>query len=838
MNKTMKKICSVVSVIFALILIFGAVYFCVINKDVFSPYYTVSFDAGDIVLEDDEIKLSKNNCVTLPVLSKEGYTFDGWFNGDEKWESNMPVKSNMKLVAKFTPLKFKITFVVDDEEFEVMSNYDSIPEFPLGVPTKQPTDTKEYVFIGYNPELEIVKSEARYEALFEERTRHFEINLSSSLEGCCDFVYDKSVALGDGVEISVTPKNGYKFLGWFDGDNPFTENYQNLSLTILNVTKDISLNAKFELIEFEIFYVVEDGIENNNITKYDVTMGDVGLIDLNLSGHTFKGWFTSPNGEGEKVEKLNFDVVSRFTTFYAFFNQKVKVSLMVDGTELASDEISVFIGEKANVPSVDTKKYGMSAYKIDGWYTTSACETKFDFTKQINEDVTIFGTWTYILDSGFYEYKTKFDNALKNKSLLIESEEELIKWVEYVEFNNIVSSGYNAIKLKYGSSQTAFKVEKDSVEELRKYVNNLFDKSEFPSVGSISYGYVTTSGKTKLSYICLSSDTTNTQASKTADPTKSGVSEQYEFAFVEDAKNSRGEDFDDFRINKVKKEISVSSSSQLVYVLEKGLKPVPVKGSNAELVYNKAKSVLRNICDDSMTDFEKIKAIYDWLILNVQYDKVAASSESITSDWVSYDAWYPEGVFLNHKAVCDGLARSLLIMARIENIGAIRVSGYHNGGGHAWNKVYINGKWYGIDATHGNLDVNGSYEILTYSSFLFTDEFKSKCCTFEIKEGTNTPTTSLNVYSKISFGTGSQYFDLYLNSVSELNNFVIFVKNYEGNASFYEGTTNHNYFTIEVAIASDSGISVSLLCSKLGVYSYVSQSANGNIMAYSFVIKF
>ena len=40
----------------------------------------------------------------------------------------------------------------------------------------------------------------------------------------------------------------------------------------------------------------------------------------------------------------------------------------------------------------------------------------------------------------------------------------------------------------------------------------------------------------------------------------------------------------------------------------------------AEVILNTAKSILREIIDDDMNDFEKIKAIHDWLVLNVTYD--------------------------------------------------------------------------------------------------------------------------------------------------------------------------------------------------------------------------
>ena len=161
----------------------------------------------------------------------------------------------------------------------------------------------------------------------------------------------------------------------------------------------------------------------------------------------------------------------------------------------------------------------------------------------------------------------------------------------------------------------------------------------------------------------------------------------------------------------------------MVYVLEKGLKPYCVPGSNAERVYNKAKQVLRNIVDDDMTDLEKLKAIYDWLLVNVEYDNLALKkAESNSINEFEYKAWYAEGVFDHGVAVCAGIADAFLIMAQIEKIPAIYVSG----NSHAWNKVMVDGNWYGVDATHGNLLVsNLGCEIFTYTSFMFTDQYKT-----------------------------------------------------------------------------------------------------------------
>ena len=80
---------------------------------------------------------------------------------------------------------------------------------------------------------------------------------------------------------------------------------------------------------------------------------------------------------------------------------------------------------------------------------------------------------------------------------------------------------------------------------------------------------------------------------------------------------------------------------------------MPTEGSAAERIYGKMKAVLRSIISDDMDDFEKARAIYDWLIMNVTYDgelyDLLTGSENVESG--EYNGFYLEGVFDNGVAV-------------------------------------------------------------------------------------------------------------------------------------------------------------------------------------------
>lgn len=173
-------------------------------------------------------------------------------------------------------------------------------------------------------------------------------------------------------------------------------------------------------------------------------------------------------------------------------------------------------------------------------------------------------------------------------------------------------------------------------------------------------------------------------------------------------RSTRSADFDDFAIND-RAEVVVESSDQLFFAAEAGYKPVPVAGSVAERLYKLAKDVCRTWIDDSMTDYEKVHAIYDWLGKNVIYDYNIVKemgniqpSSSLYNKFYSYDSFYLEGVLENGVAVCNGIAKSFVLLCAIEGITAVKVNGTVSSGAHAWNKVRVNGKWYIVDSTWSN----------------------------------------------------------------------------------------------------------------------------------------
>lgn len=202
-----------------------------------------------------------------------------------------------------------------------------------------------------------------------------------------------------------------------------------------------------------------------------------------------------------------------------------------------------------------------------------------------------------------------------------------------------------------------------------------------------------------------------------------------------------------FYIDGVKETMSVSTSNMLYKAVAWGYKPefMGSQAENLKQIYDNAKDALSYIVSDEMSEYEKVHAIYDYIIYNVRYDHDCANAEDkyvsgnlSLNEKMKYYGYYLEGIFLNKfykkdmHAVCDGKSKAFVLMCGIEGITAVRISGEassdgKNFGGHAWNKVLLdlngtgNKEWYFVDTTWGDVG-DDSKEFLSHAYFLLSDD--------------------------------------------------------------------------------------------------------------------
>ena len=254
---------------------------------------------------------------------------------------------------------------------------------------------------------------------------------------------------------------------------------------------------------------------------------------------------------------------------------------------------------------------------------------------------------------------------------------------------------------------------------------------------------------------------------------------------------------DKFKIDDSLLSFTVKTTEQLHYALERGVKPLPISGSNADKVYNIMKDILKNIISDDMDDVEKVLAIHDYLIMNVTYDEELLQMINLNLDLKQYKGFYLEGVFIDKVAVCEGISKAFTALCNIEGIPCVTVVGYQTnnptGVGHAWNNVYLHNAWYIVDVTSDGTVINSSFEVLSYNNFLVKEEDYNKKYTGKTFNNIIC-NTDYNPYQLFEFEDLFSSYDYVISSQHELNKIV---KYFESN--------NKTNLTIEFIVTFDYG---------------------------------
>lgn len=99
------------------------------------------------------------------------------------------------------------------------------------------------------------------------------------------------------------------------------------------------------------------------------------------------------------------------------------------------------------------------------------------------------------------------------------------------------------------------------------------------------------------------------------------------------------------------------------------------------------------ICEDASTDSEKLTAIYTYVIKHVSYDYIKMATVQ-TGYMPDVDDTIDTGT-----GICFDIASLMAAMLRVEGVPTQIAIGSVQGMAHAWNRVYLDGKWSIVDAT-------------------------------------------------------------------------------------------------------------------------------------------
>lgn len=253
---------------------------------------------------------------TIDKISKEGYLFNGWFDG-ENIVSEIPLKSigDKSYTADWSVVTYSISYELyggdnsedNPDEYNIESS-----DIYLASPSKSGyTFEGWYTDSGFVSEVvdpAIVKGSAldvNFYAKWKANTYTvtFNVNEGSGLMIDQSFKVDEK----KGLNSNSFTHQGYDFVGWatsVNGGKSYDDEALVENLSLVNGTV-INLYALWTPINYTISYNLDSGTNGENPTGYNVESQGITLNNPTKDGgYVFNGWYDNTGFTGEKVTEI------------------------------------------------------------------------------------------------------------------------------------------------------------------------------------------------------------------------------------------------------------------------------------------------------------------------------------------------------------------------------------------------------------------------------------------------------------------------------------------------------------------------------------------------------
>lgn len=135
-----------------------------------------------------------------------------------------------------------------------------------------------------------------------------------------------------------------------------------------------------------------------------------------------------------------------------------------------------------------------------------------------------------------------------------------------------------------------------------------------------------------------------------------------------------------------------------------------------------AYDIAEQITNNAMSDREKVKAVHDWLCINVAYD-----IDNYNAGTIPGSSYQHQGPILYGKAVCGGYADAFQLFMDILGIDCEIISGTATNsagrtGSHAWNRVKLDNQWLYVDVTWDDPTPDQPGVVRRYTYFLISEQ--------------------------------------------------------------------------------------------------------------------
>lgn len=380
--------------------------------------YTVVFEAngGNVDVISKEV-IYDGTFGILPTPTRTGYSFNGWYLGEQHITSSTIVKitSNVTLTARWSANTYTVEYYSDGYKkgsslhtFDKESNLATLAALKISKPGytfKGWATNSETMTPVYNDGQNIENltngngTVIKLYAVWDANSYTVEYYDNGTLVGSSSHVYDIAKNLTTSSSLNIK-KTGYTFKGWALTEGATTAKYTD-GASIKNLTTSfngtVKLYSVWQANTYKIEYYSLGQLKGSSSHIYDTAknLTSAATLGLNNPGYTFKGWALT-NGS-TTVKYQNSQSVINLTSstngvvkLYAVWQANAyTVALDPAGGTVNPTSIKVTYDKAYGTLPTPTR----SGYTFNGWFLDDTQITKDSIVK-ITRDSTLVAKWT------------------------------------------------------------------------------------------------------------------------------------------------------------------------------------------------------------------------------------------------------------------------------------------------------------------------------------------------------------------------------------------------------------------------------------------------------------
>ena len=364
--------------------------------------YTITYNknGGTIENESNYTSYTSGDSFSLPMPTKTGYTFGGWyaesdFSGSAVTAISAADTGNKTYYAKWEIITYNITYELDGGT--VTGNPDTYTVLSDSITLNAPSKAG-HTFIGWSgtdingTSMTVVISTGstgnrKYTANWSVDTYTVTYNKDNGTIAN-ESNYTK-YEYGKGLTLPTPTKTGYTFGGWYAESD-----FSGSAVTAISATDtgNKTYYAKWTVLEGKVILNYQDGRANGTL---DVEYG--GTYDLptpERTGYMFDGWFTEPSGGSEVTNGSTVTTTESHTLYAHWTANQYTVTFDYQGATSDNSKTSQTVTYDSTYGELPTPK--KTGFSFGGWYTQQngqGTQITANTTVSITDAQTLYAYW-------------------------------------------------------------------------------------------------------------------------------------------------------------------------------------------------------------------------------------------------------------------------------------------------------------------------------------------------------------------------------------------------------------------------------------------------------------